>query len=176
MVTRIQDGDHSCRLVLQPNCSMTWGQTKAFFGLAAATLMTIAGGFALQGYWPMLPFAGLELVVLAVCLYLCALRGRVTEIVTIREDSLAVQRGTGVDAPLWQVPRAWAKVRLLPSRVKWYPTRLVISSHGKEVQVGSFLVEDERVQLAEALRDELGRQYRTGPTTAASCEERSHAS
>ena len=49
------------RIELAPNCSLTPRSARRFVGgLALVTFMT-AGFFALQGFWPILPFAGLEI-------------------------------------------------------------------------------------------------------------------
>ena len=37
------------------------------------------------------------------------------------------------------------------TRNSWYPARLVIRSHGREVELGRFLNEEEREQLAMEL-------------------------
>jgi uncharacterized membrane protein len=41
---------------------------------------------------------------------------------------------------------------LLAPKVRWYPSRLVLRSHGKVVEFGGFLNEPERWQLAGQLQ------------------------
>ena len=157
MVSKTSWSEGRCRFVIRPNRSLTWRQQKLFFALMVAVTMTIAGSFAWLGYWPVLPFAGLELAVLALALWLCATTGAVREVVSVAADRLVVDRGRRRLRRVWEAHTAWAQVRLLQPRIAWYPTRLVIRSHGEEVQLGGFLNEEERQYLAGELVRALAR-------------------
>ncbi len=111
--------------------------------------MTIAIAFTLQGAWMVFPFTGLELAALAAALYVCARRGREYEIVTVTDDSVAVRKGARQPRTVFQ--RGWARIRLERCGSGWYPSRLKIGSHGREVEIGRCLNEEERDQLARAL-------------------------
>jgi hypothetical protein len=54
------------------------------------------------------------------------------------------------------LPRYWTQVRLRQDPRGWYPSKLFLGCHGRQVEVGSRLVESERVQLATDLRSSLG--------------------
>jgi uncharacterized membrane protein len=73
----------------------------------------------------------------------------------VNSDEVAVEKGRRRLRQRWVMQRAWAQIRLLPPRIRWYPTRLVIRSHGNEVELGGFLNEHERRQLAGELRDAI---------------------
>jgi uncharacterized membrane protein len=47
--------------------------------------------------------------------------------------------------------RAWARILLLRDPSGWYPSRLLLRSHGRSIEIGPWLVEDERLELAEEL-------------------------
>ena len=49
--------------VVSPNYSMSWRENKIFIASLTVVSFSIAGGFALQGFWLILPFAGLEIFV-----------------------------------------------------------------------------------------------------------------
>lgn len=114
--------------------------------------MTVAIGLALQGFWPILPFAGAELLALAAALYCVAVRGTASEVVSVQAYTIEVEKGRRKLEQRWEFPRAWAQIRLVRPRVAWYPSRLVICSHGRQVELGGFLNEDERRRLASELR------------------------
>ena len=157
MVTSTVDSERNWQIVIRPNRSLTWRQTQLAFLILAAVCLTIAAAFALVGFWPVLPFAGAEIMAVGAGLYLCALDGRETEIVSVHGDKVEVEKSRPRRSNRWEFQRAWAQIRLLPPRVHWYPTRLVIRSHGREVQLGGFLNEDERQQLAGELRRAIAR-------------------
>ncbi len=152
MVVRTIRRDEGCRFVIRPTRSLSWLQTKIVFASLAAPCLIFALGFTLLGYWPVLPFAGAEVVALAIGFYLCALRGRETEVIWIKDDRIAIEKGRETTRKVWELHRPWAQIELLPPRIQWYPSRLVIRSHGKQLQLGAFLTDGERERLASELK------------------------
>jgi uncharacterized membrane protein len=123
----------------------------AFLGIAAVCL-GIAGAFTAIGLWPILPFAGAEVIVVGIGFYLSASSGQETEVVLVDGETLAVEKGRRQRRQRWETQRAWAQIHLLPPAIRWYPSRLVLRSHGKAVELGGFLNEQEREELAGQLR------------------------
>ena len=152
MVSSTVDSEKNWRFVLRPNRSLTWRQTQLAFAVLAVVCLSIASAFALAGFWPVLPFAGAELLAVGAGMYVCALSGRKTEVVRVSGNTIAVEKGRERCTERWEFQRGWATIRLQSPRVRWYPTRLVIASHGKEVQLGGFLNDSERSRLAGELR------------------------
>ncbi len=152
MVSSTVDSNRNWRIVIRPNRSLTRQQLQfAFLGIAVVCL-GIAGVFTVMGLWPILPFAGAEVIAVGIGFYLSALGGREVEVVSVASDKVAVEKGRRRTRQRWEMQRTWAQIRLLRSRLRWYPTRLVIRSHGKEVELGGFLSEQERRQLAGELQ------------------------
>ncbi len=141
-----------CRFEIRPNRSADWRATKVFYLALVCVLMAISGGFAVMGFWPILPFAGAELVALGCAFYVCAQRGYRREIIVVDDDTVAVEAGTTKLQCTWKFARTWTKVILSRPRVRWYPSRLLLRSHGCEIEVGEYLNEQERRQLAGDLR------------------------
>jgi hypothetical protein len=102
-----------------------------------------------------LPFAGLELAVLAAGFYFSALAGHTREVIEIDGPVLRVLRGRGRLAEVASFPANWTRVLLQRDPKGWYPSRLLLRCHGKGVEVGGKLVEAEREELAASLRDLL---------------------
>lgn len=149
-------GEEARVFVLQPNCGVYWRTTVwVFVGIAVVSL-SIAIMFAIAGFWPILPFAGLELTALGVALYVSAVRGNYRE--EIRVDSSAVEITKGQKEPekTWKFDLAWSEVSLEASFHRWYPSRLEIRSQGKAVELGAFLTEEERLSLADELQRCIG--------------------
>ena len=157
MVSGVENPTGHWRFILRPNCSASWGQIKFFFVGIACVSLTVACAFTLMGFWPVLPFAGAELLALWLCLRVSARRSESTEIIEIHDDTVAVERGRRVTERRWHFPRAWAQIRLEPATVRLHPSRLRIGSHGRSVRLGAFLTEDERVALARDLRSAIAR-------------------
>ena len=141
----------NCQVEIRPNQSMSWRTQKFCYIVMVAFSMFIAGGFAVLGFWPILPFAGVELLFLGVAFYLCALQGKQRQVVVVGQDTVAVICDKGGKASKSRrFKRAWTTILLAkPTTGIWYPSRLTLRSHGNEVELGKFLNEQERRLLAK---------------------------
>ena len=93
-------GPPALRIELQPNCSLTPRSARAFVGGLALVTFAVAGFFALQGLWPILPFAGLEIGLLWWAVRASLRSGRQRELILITDDSVVVERhGLGPSDP-----------------------------------------------------------------------------
>lgn len=113
--------------------------------------------FALYGYWPVLPFAGLEVIVLGIAFYRCLSRSQLREVVTVGSEVVSVEKGRQQPQQRWECPRAWARVVLEHAPIAWYPRRLTVAFQGRRVEIGQFLNEEERGVLADELQQVLQR-------------------
>jgi uncharacterized membrane protein len=145
------------RIDLRPNCSLTPDSARRFVGGLAAITFGVAGFFALQGFWPILPFAGLEIGLLAWAVRASMRAGREAQAITICADSVVIESRRNKRLTRLVFPRHWASVRLLAPRARQHPSRLVIELHGRRCEVGRFLTEDERRALAARLGRLVGR-------------------
>ena len=82
-----------CRWIIRPNQSLSWRGLLWIYAVVAVCLLGMSVAFALQGFWPVLPFAGLELLALGAAFYLCLARSQWREIVSIDAD---VVRACGI--------------------------------------------------------------------------------
>lgn len=140
------------RFELRPNSSLS-PRAAAFFYLSITTVsLGLAGGFAWHGYWPILPFAGLELAGLGAALWVVQRRGQVREYLHIDDERVTFRRVRGPQRLEHEFRRPWTRLELRRAPVAHWPSRLLIRSQGRAVEVGAFLTEDERL----ALRDRLG--------------------
>jgi uncharacterized membrane protein len=142
---------------IRPNCSLSVRGAQAFFLSVCAGPLIIAAFLTLRGFWPVLPFAGLELLVLAWALRVSLERRhhRQRIIVTEEEVSIESQRRGACEQVVF--PRHWAQVKLRRPAASLHPSRLVIESHGRRCELGSFLTEEERRGLALRLQRLVGR-------------------
>jgi len=104
------------------------------------------------GYWLVLPFAGLEVVVLGAAFYLCLSHSQLREVVTINADMVTLDKGRRQPEQHWECPRAWARVIMERSPINWYPSRLSVVFQGRRVEIGRFLSEMDRQSLALELQ------------------------
>lgn len=149
-----------------PNCSLTPRQAGMFFGFVCAGSFAIAAMFAANGFWPVLPFAGLEMAVLAFALRASLRRGRCTQTITLTDAEVRVVTRDPAGDRHSAFPRHWARARLVRSH-GWHPSRLLIESHGRACEVGGLLTEEERRGLHLKLARLVGATSQSPPLEAA---------
>ncbi len=152
MIIAEQGGDGMVRFTLRPNNSLNWKGNSEFLAWMSAVSLSIAAWFAWQGVWIIFPFAGLELAALALGLHMVSSRGMDKEVVSINEETVEICKGRRQMESKVLVWRHWAQIRLEAADRGWYPRRLIIRSHGRTTEIGGFLDETEREELAERLR------------------------
>lgn len=154
------DIDHTAdseHIVLAPHRSLSGRGTRWFVASIALPLGGVAVLFTALGYWPVLPFAGLELVVFIVALRI-NMRGRSdSQSVSISEERIVIDVRHRSRHTQIVFPRHWAQVKLRRAKSPWHPSRLTIESHGRACELGSFLTEEARCALAGRLRRSIGR-------------------
>jgi uncharacterized membrane protein len=152
-------------IVIAPNCSLSVRGAVLFFLTACAPCFGIAGVLTFLGFWPVLPFAGLEMLLLGAALRISLARRNHRQTIVISESDVAVQSKIGKLDSEVVFPRHWAQVKLHRSTSRLHPSRLVIESHGRHCAVGDFLTDEERRGLYGKLTKLIGR-VNESPTLA----------
>jgi len=130
---------------------MSWQTLMSLYLLMVFVSLVIGLAYFHIGLTLVLPFCGLEMLALGAALYVTSWRGSIREVVTVDEKSVAIESGRDKPTERHEFQRPWTQVILERSAGSWYPSRLLIRSHGRQVEIGRFLNEEERRGLAEAL-------------------------
>ncbi len=139
-------------IVLKPNNSATWRFNIMVVVSLAFIALLISTFFLLQGLWLIAPFSGLEVLALLGCLYLCARSNIQTEVIKFSPDKVIIEQGRTFAEKSWEYHRPWAKIFVRKPRHRGHPDQVVIRSHGKELELGSFLNKDDKQALVTKLR------------------------
>jgi len=113
----------------------------------AALVLTTAGLGAWQGnvFAPL--FALIESCAMALALRQAWRAGDRSERIRLDEESLEVRALPGRRCARFQ--SYWVRVRLAPGNGH---DRLLLGSHGRELEIGAFLAEEERIEVAGKLK------------------------
>jgi len=137
-------------MVILPHRSLSRAGLWVF--LAAQSIAT--GGFALLAAWKgnvFAPaFALLELVLVAYCLNRVWRLSAAGEVIVLTPTQLEISRMDGGGTTQCFHPY-WARVSLRPGRWRGAPGRLLVESHGRSIEIGAFLNDEERSELARRL-------------------------
>jgi uncharacterized membrane protein len=148
--------DHSgaCRFESRPNCSLPGTSRKLAFWIIATVSLAIAGGFCLVGCWPVMPFAGLEIGVLAWAFDVIRRRESDYEHLVIERDRVSVTTRREGRVEKRELNALWTQVRLDCDR-PGTNCRLLIRSQGLDTEVGRHLSDEGRIALAQVLSKRL---------------------
>ena len=145
---------------LAPHCSLTPRTALLFFGSVCLTTFGVAGVATVMGYWPVLPFAGAEVLLLGWALKTSMDRRHEHEHIDVTESEVIIEYSKGTPRRV-VFPRHWARVKIRHPKSPLHRAHLVIESHGRAYEVGKFLSEEERRQLAAHLGLVIGGMNRS---------------
>lgn len=139
----------------RPHCSLTRTQERLFFWGLAGLCCGLAVGFSALGYWMVLPFAGIEVGLLAWALETLRCREDQYETLSIDGDEVKLEWCTGrQSSECREMNRQWVRV-LCDCATPGRNCRLSVSTHGRDTEVGHYLSDEARLQLAATLRNRL---------------------
>ena len=147
-------------VVLRPHRSAGGNAIRWVIGLVAILWLIVGLAFAVAGAWPVLPFLGLEVLLLYGGLRLNQKAGNAYEAVNLTRQALFVRRVDhwGRQTEYTFQPH-WLQVNIDEPPTRRSPVEL--RSHGRSLVIGKFLLPHERLELARALRRELFRLTRS---------------
>lgn len=137
-----------------PLCALTCQQARRVFWSLAILCFGLATAFAVLGLWLVLPFAGLEIGLLAWAFSSVRQREHDYETLTIDGDAVVLEWCDGKRRGRREMNRQWVRV-LCDCAAPGRNCRLRVRSHGRETEVGQYLDDEARLQLAATLRSKL---------------------
>jgi uncharacterized membrane protein len=143
---------HAHTITLTPNCSLTPRHARWFFGSLCLITFTLSGFVALQGFWPVLPFAGLEMGLLGWALHHSMQRRHHRQTITVTNESVEIEDVDRERCERVVFQRYWARVKIRAAESPLHPSQLTIESHGRRCEIGNFLNEQERRGVAQRLK------------------------
>jgi uncharacterized membrane protein len=144
------------RIRLAPHRSLTPRSARWFFASAAAGPLLTGAFCALHGFWPVLPFAGLEIVALAWALWWSMRARNDVQTIVITADEVRIVAREGKIQVTTVFSRHWTRVKLHTPLSTLHPSRLALESRGRECELGRFLTDVERRELAAQLQQLVG--------------------
>jgi uncharacterized membrane protein len=110
--------------------------------------------FLMHGAWPMLPFMGADVALLAWAFRASTVAAQRVEHVVLTPSLLTIARRASKTAPKeFSFNPYWVRVDIADPPE--HGSQLTLWSHGKGVRLGSFLPPLERASFAERLKDAL---------------------
>jgi uncharacterized membrane protein len=148
------------RAVITPNMSLSPRGVRVVLGLFLAANAAVAAVFWLRGAWPIVPFLGLDVVLVAVAFAVCRRRARAFEEVRLTERELLVRRvAPGGATEEHRFDPYWVRLAR-ETREEEGLVRLALTSHGRSLVIAHALSPPERASFAKALESAMARLRR----------------
>ncbi|HKA39436.1 MAG TPA: DUF2244 domain-containing protein [Burkholderiales bacterium] len=138
------------RRVIRRNNSLSSTGRLVAFALIFIVSIGIAVAFATFGAWLILPFAGLEMLVLFIAFRYMERHAADYELIEIDGDTVKVEWANGGTLLRGAFNRHWAQVVSNEDG-----SRIALRSHGRELEIGRYMNDEQRLDLARALKRRL---------------------
>lgn len=140
--------------LIEPNRPLKPWAIGLVIGFAAAVSFITGAMFALHGAWPVTPFFGLDVLLLAWAMRVSVRASKRREYLRLTSDALVIERiSAGGHVRREEINPYWLRVEHDDPELLGAELALVV--HKRRWVVGSFLGAEDRAKLAEALRQAL---------------------
>jgi uncharacterized membrane protein len=137
--------------LLKRNCSLSPRQVGLVYGSLCGAVVMFSLVFALYGIWFVLAFAALETAGVALALLQYARHATDHEHIALSDGCLLVERVEAGRLRQIRLDPCWTRIAL-PTRRR---SLIRLESRGVKVEIGCFVSEEMRQQVAQELRREL---------------------
>ena len=156
MVLTWQNSDRTKASILaRGNFSLDAGGLVSLLLALAVVSLCLAVLLALQGYWPVLLIAVVQLALVAWILVRAWQRAWVSDVIDICADRITVRQQRHKRKRQIELDTAWAVIELKQPEIAWYRPRVQLRSGSQVVELGSFLTSEEKRQLAQYLKNTI---------------------
>ena len=142
--------------VSRPNRSLSPRQQGLMFWSVAIPCLGIASIFAGLGYWLMLPFAGLEVGLLAWAFESLRTHDQDYESIAIQGDRLILEWREAGHTRRRELNTHWTQAQCVCEKNN-NNCRFCVSAHGEAIELGRYLNDQGRIKLAQAVGANLSR-------------------
>ena len=143
-------------VVLMPHRSLSPAGFWLLMALISGVSFVSGMYFMLKGAWPVTGYFGLDVMLIYLAFKASYRSARLHETVKLTEQALVVERvSPSGRRARWTFQPYWLRVQM--DDPPEHDSQLTLTSHGRSLVIGSFLSPDERLMVAEALKDALER-------------------
>ena len=149
----ISTNDNNTQIIVaKPNHSSSWRNNLWILAAVAVPSLGAALAFTFLGAWPILPFAGLELLALGGALYYVNWKLQYRHVITLDDQIVRIDKGHYAPRRSWEFTRAESNLAVTPEQHPWEGPALAVHDREQTVSVGEFLNREDSLQLLSLLK------------------------
>ena len=150
--TEFENDGAVVRVIVRGNRSMGWCENMILVSSLGIIGIGSAVVLAIMGFWMVLPFAGLEFLLLIFCFYKTLLRLEHKEVITIEHEIITIEWGLRSPHLSIATPRHWSRLSFRKSTNPFEVGSLSLLVHDKCYRLGQALGKEEKLQLFLVLK------------------------
>jgi len=158
MIEIQEENGRTTRLIVKANQSMSWRANLYLAASLGVICMGVAIAMATFGLWMVIPFAGAEIILIVVCLYLTLKRLSRKEVITLNNEAIRLEWGYNQPDVVVNLPRHYSRLDYTCPDSVFEVGELSVSAHGKRYALGCSLNKEEKKVLYTELRSALNEQ------------------
>ena len=135
---------------ISPNYSLRGWNRIIFLGSLAFICLSIGIFFLIMGAVLVLPFAGLEVILVLTCFYLSFRWSQQKEIIYISNEKIKLEKGRLIKEKTWEEFRSFVVLEV--EKNQHNSDEFCFQSKGKRFYFGSFLNDDDKLILKNELK------------------------
>ncbi len=149
--------DNNTLAILTPNRSL--GPRGFFILMAIISCISFSAGivFISIGAWPVVGFFGLDALLIYWAFKLNYRSGGLREIIELDDETLKITRISPAGREkIWRFNRYWVRVEhRVDAEEKYDNPPLILTSHGRMLEIAGFLSRGEKIEFSQYLRKAL---------------------
>ncbi|VAW70628.1 hypothetical protein MNBD_GAMMA10-2098 [hydrothermal vent metagenome] len=138
-------------ILIEPNRPISWKDNVRFILIFALLSFVIGLVFLLRGFPLVIPFFGLEVILVSAALYLVYKRYASCQVIYFTRDNVIIETGKLHADERIEYQRYWSKFHVEDNANYTIP-RLYICSKGTSTDIGEFLNHEDKTQLIELIK------------------------
>ena len=135
---------------ISPNYSLRGWNRLIFLGSLAFICLSIGVFFFIMGAGLILPFAGLEVILVLTCFYISFRWSQQKEVVYISNEKIKLEKGRLIKEKTWEEYRSFVVLEVEKNR--YNSDEFCFQSKGKRFYFGSFLNDEDKIILKNELK------------------------
>lgn len=152
---RSTDTENGQTLTLWPHCSLAPVGFVWFIGLTAALMaLPVLATIGTAVLWGVLPFVLTAIAAIWFALRTSWRKGEISETLTLTPDRAELIRADRTGTRRWVANPYWVRVNLHETGGP-VPNYLTLTGGDREVEIGAFLAEDERLRLRTEINQRM---------------------
>lgn len=160
LTTALNDDGFTGSILIEPNRPIDWSANVRFIKIFAFVSLSIGLFLMTQGFLLVLPYSGLEVLILSLSLYAVYRRYTICQVVYFTKNSIIIESGSQHPDNRIEYQRHWSAFHI-DDQGHYNIPRLSICSMGKATEIGSFLNSEDKAELI-ALVKQLTQRFIAG--------------